>query len=231
MIHYHGTPITPAEVFLTLAGNCFCVAHPRAQQIVACHQIGQSVMLDHGGFSKKTRGYEPNWPKYYAWSDRWLDFPTTWAIIPDVIDEGGQTQDALIADWPHGAERGAPVWHTDEPLARLLRLSENWPRVCIGSSGEHWEVLSDAWIARMDAAWNVLARRHRRTPNIHLLRGMQLGTWRWPFASVDSTDVAQNHNRAHNSARRMADRWDAANPRAPWTPRVDRQRELELSDA
>lgn len=217
-IHYHGTPITPTSVMLSLAGKHFCVRHGRHEQVDLAHQIGQSVMLDNGAYSKFTKGRETDWPGYYAWCDRWLDYPTTWAIIPDVIDAGSQEQDALIREWPHGA-RGAPVWHMDEPIDRLVRLTQEWPRTCVGSTGEFWKVLSDPWRARMDEAWNALAGAHRRAPVVHMLRGMQLSGLEWPFASVDSTDVAQNHNRPQNTARAMADRWDAAQCRPSWTRR------------
>ena len=218
VLHYHGTPITPNAVLLTLAGKCFCVSHARPDQVEIVHQIGQSVMLDNGAFSKFTKDKPTDWPAYYDWCDRWLDYPTTWAVIPDVIDAGSQEQDALIREWPHG-QRGAPVWHSDEPIERLLRLCDEWPRVCIGSTGEHWRVLSDPWRARIDGAFNALARRHKRMPWLHMLRGMQLAGMEWPFASVDSTDVAQNHNRPQNTARAMADRWDAAQCPANWTIR------------
>ncbi len=217
MLHYHGGPITPNAVLLTLAGKCFCVSHARPDQIETMVQIGQSVMLDNGAFSAFTKGKPTNWPAYYDWCDRWLS-PTTWAVIPDQIDAGSQQQDALLNEWPHG-DRGAPVWHMDEPLDRLVRLTEAWPRICIGSTGEFWKLLSPSWSARMDEAWNALEQAHRRTPTVHMLRGMQLSTREWPFASVDSTDVAQNHNRPHNTARAMADRWDAAQPPTRWKPR------------
>lgn len=217
-LKYHGTPITPNAVLYSLAGKCFCVSHARPDQVERVHEIGQSVMLDNGAFSAFTKGKKTDWPGYYAWCDRWLDYPTTWAVIPDAIDAGSQEQDALLREWPHG-DRGAPVWHMDEPLDRLLRLADEWPRVCIGSTGDFWRILADPWCARMDECWNELARRHRRPPWVHMLRGMQLVEREWPFASVDSTDVAQNHNRPQNTARAMADRWDAANCPATWTIR------------
>lgn len=218
MIHYHGTPITPNTVLYTLAGKHFCVSHAHPQQVERVHEIGQSVMLDNGAFSAFTKGKATNWPGYYDWCDRWLDYPTTWAVIPDAIDAGSQEQDALIREWPHGF-RGAPVWHMDEPVGRLLRLCDEWPRICIGSTGEYWQILSGRWPARMDQAWNAIAARHQRLPWVHMLRGMQLTTREWPFASVDSTDVAQNHNRPQNTARAMADRWDAAQCPARWVER------------
>lgn len=135
------------------------------------------------------------------------------------LAEGSQAQDALVREWPHG-ERGAPVWHTDEPIDRLVRLTETWPRVCIGSTGEHWVVLSDPWRLRMDEAWNALARAHRRLPWIHMLRGMQLSKYEWPFASCDSADIGRNHYQPYNDARRMADRWNAANAPGRWIERA-----------
>jgi hypothetical protein len=39
---------------------------------------------------------------------------------------------------------------------------------------------------------------------------------RWPFASVDSTDIARNHNRDQNTARKMADRWDMVQCGSSW---------------
>jgi hypothetical protein len=96
-----------------------------------------------------------------------------------------------------------------ESIDRLLRLVDEWPRVCFGSSGAYWQVLSERWEARADEAWNAIAKRHRRTPNIHMLRGMQLSGKRWPFSSVDSTDVARNWHVKRN-AREMADRWDVS---------------------
>jgi hypothetical protein len=107
-------------------------------------------------------------------------------------------------------------------------LIDEWPRVCIGSTGEHWQILSPAWTRRMDETWDAIAARHRRTPNVHMLRGMQLTCCEWPFASVDSTDIGRNHNRAQNTARAMADRWDAAQCPPVWRAKAV-QTELELT--
>lgn len=227
MIHYHGTPITPIAALYQLSGRHFCVSHTHPADVARCHQIGQSVMLDNGAFSAWKAGKATDWPGYYAWADRWLDCPTTWAVIPDVIDGGTQLQDALLAEWPHGKRQGAPVWHMDEPVARLLRLVEaGWSRVCVGSTSEYAVVLSDAWQARMDEAWDEIATTFARTPPLHMLRGMQLSGMQWPFASVDSTDIARNHCRDHNAPRAMADRWDAMQTPHRWTVRA---RQMELA--
>jgi hypothetical protein len=225
VIHYHGTPITPVAALYELAGRHFCVSHAAPQDVARVHQIGQSVMLDNGAFSAWKRGYEPSWGDYYDWADQWLAYPTTWAVIPDVVDGGSQLQDALLRQWPHG-DRGAPVWHMDEPLDRLLRLTDEWARVCIGSTAEFSEVLAPSWQRRMDELWTAVSARHRRLPWLHMLRGMQLSGRHYPFASVDSTDIAQNHHRAQNAPRKMADRWDAMQTPCKWHPQPE---QMELT--
>ena len=119
-IHYHGTPLTPLSAFYELRGRHFCVSHAAPQDVRRAHEIGQSVMLDNGAFSKWKSGRETDWPAFYDWAEPWLAFATTWAVIPDVIDGGSQMQDALIREWPFG-QKGAPVWHMDEPVADEVR--------------------------------------------------------------------------------------------------------------
>jgi hypothetical protein len=224
VIHYHGTPITPVDALYELRGRHFCASHAAPHDVVRCHQIGQSVMLDNGAFAKWKSGKPTNWAAFYKWAERWLDFPTTWAVIPDVIDGGAELQDGLIREWPFG-QRGAPVWHMNEPIDRLLRLCDDWVRVCIGSTAEFAVVLSDSWQRLMDKVWNKIAAIHRFLPWVHMLRGLQCSGLRWPFASVDSTDIARNHHRPQNSPRTMADRWDAIQCPGTWAQRAE---QLEL---
>lgn len=210
-IHYHGTPITPLPALYDLRGRHFCISHAAPQDVGRCHAIGQSCMLDNGAYSKWKRNRATDWPAYYEWTDKWLDCPTTWAIVPDEIDAGTQQQDALIREWPHGKRQAAPVWHMDEPIMRLMALCDaGWSRVCIGSTDEYRVVLSAAWERRMDDVFSEVAHTFgRRTPPLHMLRGMQCSGLRWLFASLDSTDIAQNHWRPQNTPRAMAERWDA----------------------
>jgi hypothetical protein len=223
-VHYHGTPITPITALYELRGRCFCVSHAAPGDVSRCHQIGQSVMLDNGAFSKWKSGKQTDWPAYYAWAERWLGYPTTWAVIPDVIDGGSQLQDALMREWPFGP-KGAPVWHMDEPLDRLLRLCDEWPRVCIGSTAEFATVLSPGWTRRMDECWDALTRGRQFLPVLHMLRGMQLSGMRWPFASVDSTDVARNHHCPQNTPLKLAERWDKMQCPGSWA-QVPQQMEI-----
>lgn len=227
-VHYHGTPITPRSVLDTLAGRHFCVSFARPEDVERAHRIGQSVMLDNGAFSAWTKARTVDWRGYYEWCSKWLAYQTTWAVIPDVIDGDETANDELIAEWPHG-HRGAPVWHMHEPIKRLVGLASRWPRVCIGSSGQYRVVGSAAWHDRMTAAMNELCGDGPVPVWLHMLRGMALAGSVYPFASVDSTDVARNHKRPQNSALAMAARWDAQQCPAIWTKRPVNQSLLEVA--
>lgn len=223
---YIGTPVTPNSELLTLAGRHFCLSYfNRAKfSLPVMEGIASGLMLDNGAFSAWRAGIEftdEYWDGYHAWVDPLLDRPTTWAVIPDAILMGSQEQDRLVRRWPHG-NKGAPVFHLYEdfiqPVSRLLRLLDEWPRVCIGWAHppKTHPITGPAFGRAMDGVWNEIAKRHARTPNVHMFRGTQLTQHRWPFASVDSTDIATNHHRPGNTARAMADRWDAAQCPARW---------------
>lgn len=214
-IHYHGTPITPRSELLRLAGRNFAVSFARPEDMKVCHEIGQSVMLDNGAFSHWTKGRSPNWKDYYVWCETLLEYQTTWAIIPDVIDGDESANDALLKQWPFG-DRGAPVWHMHESIDRLERLCADWPRVCIGSSGVYRTVGSPGWHGRLTKAMNRICGDGPPPVWLHMLRGMSLAGGRYPFASLDSTDVARNHNRLQNSVTKLADRWDRAQCPSRW---------------
>lgn len=220
MMHYHGTPLSgPRKNLSLMAGRSFCVSFATPYEVERCHEIGQSVMLDNGAFTFWRSERKPDWPGFYDWCEPWLDYPTTWAVIPDVIDGSAQDNDALIRDWPFG-EAGAPVWHLHEPVDRLLTLADVWPRVCIGSSGAYAVVGSTTWHHRMDDAMNQLCGNGPAPVWLHMLRGMSLAGTEYPFASVDSSDVAQNHHRPTNpDPLSMALRWDALQCKPRWTIR------------
>lgn len=219
-IHYHGTPITPRVVIVQLAGRCFCISWERPDDIEWCHRFGQSNMIDNGAFTdwqramRDGRAPRTNWRDFYEFCDKWLAYRTTWAVIPDVITGDVDANDDLIKEWPHG-QRGAPVWHMHEPIERLMRLCDEWERVCIGSSAQYRVVGSDMWHSRMTLAMNSICRTGRVPTWLHMLRGMNAARWGYPFASVDSTDIARNHNRKNNP-REMADTWDAIQCSPSW---------------
>lgn len=192
MIHYHGTPITPHAEFERLGGRSFCVSFADPRQAKAAHEIGEGVMLDNGAFSFWRTGKEVDWDRFYIWVEPWLAWQTTWAVIPDVIDGTEEENDALIEEWPFD-DRGAPVWHLHEPIERLQRLCEEWPRVCFGSSAQYAEVGKLPWHKRMHDAFDAIADELGNvTTWMHMLRGLRLAGSGYPFASADSTNVARN---------------------------------------
>jgi len=194
MIHYHGTPITPREQLRRMAGRNFCISYAAPQDLATCLEIGQALMFDNGAFSAFTRGAAFDEEGYYRWLEPILT-PPHWAVIPDVIGGDEIQQWNLVRRWPFRRDLAAPVWHLGLSTAYLMRLLDEWPRVCFGSSEEYWNVGAPAWCGRMDDAFNEIAKRHQVMPWIHGLRMMGQSNGDWPLASADSTNVAQNFKR------------------------------------
>lgn len=222
MIHYHGTPITPRTTLMELAGRHFCVSFAARQDVEVCHRIGQSVMLDNGAFSAWKAGKPTDWPAYYEWCEQWLVYRTTWAVIPDVIDGDTAANDMLEHTCPLPRDQAAPVWHLHEPIRRLARLCDKYPRVCFGSSGAFATVGSEAWLARVAAAFDAICDNGKPRAWIHMLRGMSQSGGPFPFASVDSTDVARNHKVVGDAALMVAN-WDKQQTPGRWVGRPKQQ--------
>lgn len=220
-MHYHGTPITPRDKLYELAGRNFCVSYVSPQDVRVVHEIGQSVMLDNGAFTFWRQNLAPDWAGYYEWADKWLVYPTTWAVIPDVVDGGEEENDRLLDEWP--LEKGAPVWHLHESFERLQRLVREYPLVCFGSSGIYHKPGSPDWCWRVDRAFDVLCDDQGRVPPIHMLRGLKFAGSDYPFASADSANVARNHagsnRRKAQQIVKMANRIDAKQCPAVWRSR------------
>lgn len=218
-LHYHGTPISPRAELLKMAGKSFCVSFAEPRDGDWCLQNAQAVMWDSGAFTAFTQGKQVEWARYYEWLEPRLGHPH-WAVIPDVIDGTVEAQRALVAEWPFDLWLGAPVWHMGLPVDYLLELTDQWPRVCFGSSGRYWQVGSADWERRADEAFNAMAKRGP-LPWVHMLRGLALAGDRWPFASADSTNVARNFKNigAETDPERMARRIDAVQCPIKWTLR------------
>ncbi len=215
MIHYHGTPLTPRRHLLEMVGRHFCVSFARPDDLQDCLRIGQSIMLDNGAFTAFTQGRPMDVAGYISWCEKHLSHPH-WAVVPDVIDGDEEQQRQGIAGWPFPPELSAPVWHLGLSLDWLLELSDNWPRICLGSSGAYWQVGSPSWARRMDEAFDALCSKRRHLPWIHGLRMLGQCDGPWPLASADSTNVARNFKTARESAEAMASRIDAKQPARRW---------------
>jgi len=213
-IHYHGTPLTPRDQLWLMAGKNFCVSYADPRDADVCLRIGQSVMWDNGAFSLFTKGKAVDWDGYYCWLESRLGHPH-WAVIPDVIDGDAEDNAKLVKEWPHCKELGAPVWHMAEPVETLLDFAQEFPKVCFGSSGAYWQVGSDAWCRRTDEAFNTLAKAGP-LPWVHMLRGMAVAGKRWPFASVDSVNVARNFKDMDTCPEAMARVIDAVQCPVKW---------------
>lgn len=227
VIHYHGTPITPREKLYELAGRNFCVSFSDPRDVKVCHEIGQSVMLDNGAFNVWTKGGVPDWDAWEEWVKPWLDYPTTWAVLPDAIDGDEEENDYLVAIYAWLTDASAPVWHLHESLDRLKRLCHTYGRVCFGSSGQYRTVGTDRWHRRVTEAFNAIASPAGRVPWIHMLRGMSLSGSQYPFASVDSTDIARNHSQRAWTVEGRARYWDSQNNPGRWRKTEETQLELE----
>lgn len=197
-----------------MAGRHFCVSYARPDNLRVCLDMGSSVLFDNGAFSAFTRGQPFDEAGYYAWLEPVLAHPH-FAVVPDVIGGLEIDQRAMAARWPFSRHLGAPVWHLALPIDYLLELAQTWPRICLGSSAEFWQVGSDAWCRRMDEAFNALAQRGP-LPWLHGLRMLGMAGERWPLASADSTNVAQNFKRNTGCANCMAGELDAVQTPTQW---------------
>lgn len=197
MIKYHGLDITPevAAYAAVHAGHAFVSFRCRNQLNLAI-QVCQSFAVDNGAYSAWKEGRPvTDWSPFYEWASDCMRVPSCdFAVIPDVIDGDEAANDRLLSDWPLPRHFGAPVWHMHESLERLYRLTAEWPRVCLGSSGAYSIVGSPEWWARMSAAMlTVCDGRGRPQAKLHGLRMLNPKVFsRLPLASADSTNIARN---------------------------------------
>jgi hypothetical protein len=197
MIHYHGLPITPetAAASAIEAGHAF-VSFSDARQLGLAASVCQSFALDNGAFGAWRAGKPvSDWSEFYRWARECQRIPSCdFAVIPDVIDGDEKANDDLLAEWPLPRWFGAPVWHLHESLARLQVLVKDWPRVCLGSSGEYAQIKTPQWWRRMAQAMHVACDEDGRPfARLHGLRMLDPEVFtRFPFASVDSTNIGRN---------------------------------------
>ena len=196
MIHYHGGSFggPRIEVPRFFSGRHALVSWADPEDLPVVADVASSFVLDNGAFSAWTRGIKVDWQDYHEWVGEWSRHPgCDWAIIPDVIDGTVEENDSLIEQWPTHLP-GVPVWHLDEPIERLLRLSDEWPRVALGSSGKWATPGCPQWWDRMTCVLNrVTDDAGRPKSKLHGLRMMAPAiTSVIPFSSVDSSNAARH---------------------------------------
>lgn len=196
MIPYHGGPITPDPCAIeTWRGGHAFVSYAAPQQIGLAAEISQSFGIDNGAFTFWKTGKKVDWAKFYEWLLPWAWHPRLdFFCIPDVIGGTERENDALIAACPFDKSRAAPVWHTNESTARLIYLAKNFPRVCIGSSGEYDVQRVAAYLVRMKKVLRAIVNEDGQPRcKIHLLRGLNPAIFtQLPASSADATTVGRN---------------------------------------
>jgi hypothetical protein len=196
MIYFYGGPITPASVaFKVLAGRHAFVSYADYRQVGLVAKVCQSFALDNGAFSLWRAKLPTDWPGFYRWVGDWRRHPGfDFAVVPDVIEGSEEDNDALANEWPFPRHEAGVVWHTNESIDRLVRLAHEWPRVCIGSSGEHDVSRPAAFLAHTKAALAAICDAEGRPVcKLHGLRMLNPKIFsELPLASADSTNVARN---------------------------------------
>lgn len=197
MIHYHGLPITPATAAVKAvdSGHAFVsFAHP--EQLNVAVEVCQSFAIDNGAFSAWKSGSPiTDWSEFYKWAEYCKRIPSCdFAVIPDVIDGSESDNDALLAEWPLPKWFGAPVWHMHESFDRLERLANDYPRICLGSSGEYATIGTQQWWQRISQAMRVICNDEGQPlVKLHGLRMLNPAIFtKFPFSSADSTNIGRN---------------------------------------
>ena len=196
MIHYHGLPITPEEVAVAVlkARHAF-VSFAHRSQINIASQVCQSFAIDNGAYSFWKSGKKVDWGDYYTFLEGVKNNPRfDFAVVPDVIEGSEKENDALLLGFPLNKFYSVPVWHLHESIGRLKALAEGYPRIAFGSSGEYSTVGNAQWSDRMDEAFSeIVDSRGMPVVKVHGLRMLNPKVFtRYPFSSVDSTNIARN---------------------------------------
>lgn len=176
--HFHGSPIwgdKGAVCKIAVAGAGSFVSFFRPDQIELSLRHAKRVGIDNGAYTyqKHEHSDRKEWTLFYAWLMRYYhNLKVDFFVIPDVIKGGEEENDRLIKELPSMfRDKAVPVWHLHESLERLVRLCEEWPRVCFGSSGQYAAIRTKRWHQRMRD-------------------GRVLGNY--PLDTADSTNLACN---------------------------------------
>lgn len=198
MIHYHGLPITPetCAAKVAIGGHVFLSFAHRGQQGVATG-LAQSFAVDNGAFSAWRSGNPiTDWSEFWRWAEEMVSIPSCdFVVVPDVIDGSEADNDALVWEAQlHLPEWSlAPVWHLHERIGRLEELARDYPRICLGSSGDYAEIGTAAWWRRMSDALDAVCENGVPQVKLHGLRMLDPDVFtKIPFASADSTNIGRN---------------------------------------
>lgn len=202
MLKYHGTPLTPNDVFdeVMPTRNCL-IPFPRPQNIKRAKEKCEKIIIDNGAFTIWNKGGVIDWGKFYNFVEKHIN-DIEMFFIPDVIDGTEEENDALIVQYlmryiGDHERKCVPIWHLNESLERLERLVDTFDYIAIGSAGEYRKIGTPKWFKKMDAAMRVICCEDGYPKvKVHMLRCLNPDIFiHFPFYSGDSTTLAQNHQR------------------------------------
>ena len=242
MIHYHGGPLGKSQQSHEFfAGRHSLISYAHRAELETMAEVSHSFVLDNGAFSVWKSGKSLDVKGYTDWVDEWRKHPGfDWALIPDVINGSEDENDELIEDWPYPQD-GVPVWHLNESLSRLLRLSSEWHRVALGST-EGMEPGSNRFWNRIAQAMDLICDDQGRPRcKLHGLRMLDPRIFQFiPLASADSAAAVLRSfmpgerfgiylpKKESQRANIIADRVEACNSAPRWTANISVQTELKL---
>ncbi len=201
MIKYHGTPITPKSIFEThMIDRNALISFADTRDLKRALTICDKIIIDNGAFSIWRKGGEVDWDDFYKFLEPLHD-KIEFFFIPDVIDGTELENDNLITDYLyreyHSRQiiNGVPIWHLNESLERLNRLTKQFDYIAFGSSGEYSDLRTVEWANRIHQAMKVVCDEYGVPKvKIHMLRCLNHRIFtKYPFYSGDSTHLAQNH--------------------------------------
>lgn len=206
MIVYHGTPFggQREQSARVIRGRFVLIPWKRQEDLGSALEFSRGFILDNSAFTAwKTGEAITDWKPFMQWVFDHSRHPAfNFALIPDVIDGTESENDELLKQWDYmlsmGSGRvyryGAPVWHLHESLSRLRKLRNCYDIVALGSSGDYANPGTERWHERMSEAMSILCN-DRGEPLVRI-HGLRMAApdivARYPFASVDSTNAAQN---------------------------------------
>ena len=197
MIHYHGSPLggPASELSKFYSRRHGMVSFANPQDIAVVAECCQSFALDNGAYTAWKGGDRVDVDKYLEWVDIWDKHPAfDWALIPDVIDGDESENDQMIRMCRDSKDTMVPIWHLNESLNKLGKLTREWPIVAFGSSGEYGNPGSEVWHKRMDVAMVIACdSKQRPVTKFHGLRMLDpMIVQRYPLSSADSTTAVRN---------------------------------------
>jgi hypothetical protein len=196
MIAYHGTPISGSRIDAQrfLKGRHALVPFPRPDDMPIVADCCSSFVLDNGAFSIWKKGGRLDVHGYIEWVIKWHLHPGyDWAIIPDVIGGTELENDCLLEIWPKEI-KGVPVYHINESIGRLIKLSNSYEMIALGSSALY--TTHQSFWRRMEVVMDAICDdMGRPICKIHGLRMLDPRLFtKLPLASADSTNATRNSN-------------------------------------